>query len=371
MKILYVTTVGDMMKFFKSFVMELLEKGHTVDVACNEEELKCPDYVRELGLKVHHLSCNRKPFNKGTLKAIKEIRKLVEENNYDIVHCHSPIASICTRLACRKLRKKTGVKVVYTAHGFHFYKGAPKKNWLIYYTAEKFCAKYTDLLITINDEDYNIAKNKFKAKKVAYVPGVGIDVEKFVNAVVDVKEKRKELGIPDDAFVLISVGELNENKNHQVVIKALAELKNSKIHYVIAGVGYLKDYLLELSTNLCVNGQLHLLGYRSDVAEIFKCSDVCVFPSIREGLGLGAIEGMIAGLPIIVANNRGTRAYSVNNHNAFVCDYNDVKAFACSIDKLYNDKELCAKMGQINKEKAKQYEVKEINKKMHELYGSL
>ena len=371
MKILYVTTIGGTMTFFKSFVKELIEQGHTVDIACNSDSSPVPEIYNELGSKVYKISCTRSPLKTTTLKAIKEIRKIVEENGYDIVHCHTPIAAMCTRIACKKLRKKTGVKVVYTAHGFHFYKGAPKKNWLLYYPVEKLCAKYTDLLITINDEDYNIAKNKFKAKKVAYVPGVGMDVDKFANAIVDVKEKRKELGIPEDAFVLTSVGRLDENKNHKVVIKALALLNNKNIYYVIAGKGSLDDFLLKLTKDCGVFSQVRFLGYRKDVEQIYKASNISVFPSIREGLGLAAVEGMASGLPIIVSDNRGSRSYAIDNENALVCKYNDNRAFATAIDKLYNDKELCAKMGQINKEKAKQYEVKEINKKMHELYGSL
>ena len=371
MRILYVTTIGGTMTFFKSFVSELVSEGHTVDIACNNSVSQVPQIYSELGSKIYTISCTRSPLKNTTLKAIKEIRKIVEENKYDIVHCHTPIAAMCTRLACKKLRKKIGVKVVYTAHGFHFYKGAPKKNWLLYYPVEKLCARYTDLLITINQEDYEIAKKKLKAKKVAYVPGVGIDVGKFANAVVNVEEKRKELGIPQDAFVLMSVGELNTNKNHQVIIKALAKLNIPDIHYQIAGKGYNFDALNLLSKELGVESQVHLLGYRTDIPELYKSSNVCVFPSIREGLGLAAIEGMSSGLPLVVANNRGTRAYSENCNNSFVCEHYDVKGFADAILKLYHDRELCKSMGEKNLEKSKIYEVESINKQMHELYGSL
>ena len=153
MKILYVTTIGNTMGFFTSIVEELLKAEHTVDVATNLNIGKLPDCYREWGCKIYPISCTRSPFNKGTIAAIKEIRKIVREGDYDIVHCHTPIAAMCTRLACRKLRKN-GLKVFYTAHGFHFYKGAPLKNWLLYYPIECLCAHWTDTLITINREDH-------------------------------------------------------------------------------------------------------------------------------------------------------------------------------------------------------------------------
>lgn len=367
MKILYVTTIGITMIFFKDLVRSLLDEGHTVDIVCNETDEAVPVCYREWGCKVYAHSCSRSPFAKGNLTAIKQIKKIVEENHYDIVHCHTPIASICTRLACRKLRKK-GVKVIYTAHGFHFYKGAPLVNWLLYYPIEKLCARFTDTLITINKEDYELAKHKMKAKRVEYVPGVGIDVDKFKNTVVDRAAKRKELGIPEDAFLLISVGELNKNKNHEVVIRALAQLNNPKIHYAIAGVGSLKEYLEGLAKELGVAERVHLLGYRKDVAEIYKAADVCCFPSIREGLGLAAIEGMASGLPVIAADNRGTREFMENEAKSFMCKYDDINAFADSIDKLAKDIALRERLAERAMLTADKFDVGIVLKAMNEVY---
>ena len=152
MKILYVTTIGGTMRFFRSVIKELLDAGHVVDIAANEKTSPVAPCYREWGCTVHQIDPSRSPLNKGNLMAIKQIKKLVTENHYDIVHCHTPVAAMCTRLACRKARK-SGTKVFYTAHGFHFYKGAPRKNWLIFYPIEKFCARWTDLLITINKFD--------------------------------------------------------------------------------------------------------------------------------------------------------------------------------------------------------------------------
>lgn len=339
MKFLYVTTIGSTMNFFKDLIKELIEEGHTVDIATNESIKKVPDFYRNLNCKIYSIECTRSPFNKGNIHAIRQIKQLVENNQYDIVHCHTPIAAMCTRVACRKLRKK-GLKVFYTAHGFHFYKGAPLKNWLMYYPIEWLCAFFTDAIITINKEDYALAKKHMHAKRVEYVPGVGIDVAKFSNTCVDRKLKRQELGIPEDAFLLLSVGELNENKNHQVIIKALAKLNNPDIHYAIAGVGNMREYLLELANKLGVSKQIHLLGYRKDVAELNCSADVFCFPSYREGLGLAAIEAMACGLPLITSNVHGINDYSVDGITGYKCSPDDVEGFAKAISCLNCDYDL-------------------------------
>ena len=350
MKILYVTTIGGTMDFFKKFIKELIAKGHSVDIATNDSISKVSDCFYQWGCKVYSISTSRSPFSFGNIKAIKQIRNIAKD--YDIVHCHTPLAGMATRLACRKLRKRQGFKVIYTAHGFHFYKGAPKKNWMIYYPIEKICSKWTDVLITINKEDYELAKKKMKAKRVEYVPGVGIDVKKFSSVVVDKNKKREELGIPENAYLILSVGELNQNKNHQVVIKAISKLNNQNIHYAIAGIGDQKENLEKLAKDLNVN--LHLLGYRKDVAELYHMADLFAFPSIREGLGLAAIEAMASGLPLICSDNRGTREYAFDG--AIVCKYDDFNAFANGIEKIYLGKH-SNEMGLCNQSFVKNFDV--------------
>ncbi len=280
MRILYVTTVGLTMGFFKSFIRDLIAQGHTVDIACNETDFPVDPFYKNMRCTVYPLSCSRSPLKTDNLRAIREIRDLVSANRYDIVHCHTPVAAACTRIACRKARK-AGTKVIYTAHGFHFYKGAPRKNWLIYYPVEKLCARLTDTLITINQEDYALAQKKLHAKRVAYVPGVGIDVAAFADATVDRTAKRTEIGVPADAFLLLSVGELNENKNHATVVRAVAAADSANVHYAIAGRGEQHQALLDLADSLGISDQIHLLGYRQDVAELYKTADVFVHPSFR------------------------------------------------------------------------------------------
>ena len=304
MKILYTTTVGLTMIFFKSIISELIQEGHTVDIACNESEYPVDDFYREHGCRVFQIGWTRMPFTKDNIRAVKSLRALMEQNDYDMVHCHTPVAGVCTRLACKKLRKD-GLRVFYTAHGFHFYKGAPRVNWLVYYPIEKYCARFTDVLITINKEDYAFAQRKMHVKRIEYVPGVGIDVAKFQNTVVDRREKRKDLGIPEDAILLLSVGELNSNKNQQVIIKALKILNDPRIHYAIVGDGFIRKRLIALSRSLGVDDHVHFLGYRHDVNEIMKCADIFVHPSYREGLSVSVMEAMASGLTITGSDIRG------------------------------------------------------------------
>lgn len=370
MKILYVTTIGITMGFFKPFIGELIQDGHTVEIACNDAEVPVPAFYNDLGCKVYRLSCSRSPFSKGNITAVKQIRRLVEENRYDIVHCHTPIAAACTRLACRKLRKKQGVKVFYTAHGFHFYKGAPLKNWIIYYPVEKLCARYTDKLITINQMDYALAAKKMRAKEVLYVPGVGVDLSRFQGISVDKTSKRTELGVPADAILLLSVGEVNENKNHQVIIRAMAQVQRNDLHYMIAGVGPKIDELRNLSEALGFSHRVHFLGYRKDIPELCHAADIFCFPSYREGLGLAAIEGMACGLPIITSDVHGINDYSTNGVTGYKCAPTDADGFAKAIAQLANDPAVRKNFGQSNVELVRKYDVASINRQMRQIYCS-
>lgn len=300
MKILYITTIGITMIFFKTLVKELLDEGNIVDIATNESDSPVPDCYREWGCYIHNISTSRSPLSAGNRLAIKQIRELA--HNYDIVHCHTPIAGMVARIACKKIRND-GLRVVYTAHGFHFYKGAPFKNWLLYYPIEKMCSKWTDVLITINKEDYSLAIKKMRAKSVEYIPGVGIDKEKFELQKVDLLRKREELHLPKKAKVILSVGELNKNKNHRIVIEALGKIKNKTYYYLIAGEGKEKDSLQKLALSLNVN--LILLGYRKDVASLYRIADLYILPSFREGLNVSLMEAISSGCPAIASKIRG------------------------------------------------------------------
>ena len=364
MKILYIATIGGFMPFFKSLIRKLLDDGHEVDIAANTETTPIPEYYEEWGCKLFSLSCSRSPINRGNLDAIKEIQSIVSTQKYDIVHCHTPIAAACTRIACRKARKE-GTKVIYTAHGFHFYSGAPKKNWLIFYPVEKICSKWTDVLITINKEDYSRAKAKFHAKRIEYVPGVGIDVNRFFCDSTDKIAKRKELGLPENACILFSVGELNENKNHQVIIRALSKLPVENTHYVIAGKGANNEKLISLANELGVGERFHLLGYRNDISELYKMADIFILPSIREGLNVSIMEAMSSGLPCVVSDIRGNRDLIDDKEGGFLVSTMEIDSYVKAIISIIKNPKPFVEHNVL---KAKNYEQEQINNKIEELY---
>lgn len=370
MKILYVTTISlTMNSFFKPHIQMLIEEGYQVEIACNNKDLALDPLYEKLGCKLYQIDFSRSPLSIDNMKAYSQLKKIIENGCFDVVHCHTPNASVITRLVCRKFRKNKGLKVFYTAHGFHFYKGAPMLNWMIYYPIEKLCSYFTDKLITINHEDFALAKKKFKAKEVLYVPGVGVDLSRFQNVQVDRNAKRQEIGVPEDSFLLLSVGELNENKNHQVVIRALAELHNPAIHYAIAGVGDKKDYLLNLAEELGVSYQVHLLGYRADVVQLYRIADTYILPSIREGLNASLMEAMACGLPVICGNIRGNTDL-IGEESGLLVKPRDTNGFYKNIGKLVKSPGLCLANAERNRFEVKNFEIKVVLEKMKKIYLS-
>ena len=376
-KALIVTSVASMVDQFLLPSMYLLQNiGYDVHVACNfESGSTCTDEKVEALKKIlfskkitfYQIDFARDVTNiSQNIKAYKQLEQIISTENYELIHCHSPIGGFVGRLAARGQRKH-GTKVLYTAHGFHFYKGAPLKNWLLYYPVEKFCARFTDVLITINNEDYALAKKKMKAKRVEYVPGVGIDLSRFENIQVDRDAKRREIGVPEDAFLLISVGELSERKNHKVILQALSKIKLKNIHYVIVGRGALLSELQDFALSQGVYDNVHFLGFRNDVAELYKVSDLFCVPSIHEGLPVALMESMASGLPCVVSRIRGNTDL-ISENSGLLINTNDVDGFAQAIFNLANNSELCVRMGIENKKKSRQYSVDKILVGMRSIY---
>ena len=353
------------MGFFKYFIRQLLDEGNVVDVAANMLLSPVPEYYQEWGCNCFQISCTRNPLCKGNLIAIYEIEKIVSQEHYDIVHCHTPIAAACTRMACREARKNR-TKVIYTAHGFHFYKGAHLKNWLLFYPVEKLCSFWTDVLITINTEDYELAKRVFHVNNIAYIRGVGIDILKFKDTIIVRREKRQAINVPVDCFLLFSVGELNINKNHQIVLKALALLQDKRIHYMIAGKGNQQTDLLVLASELDISNQIHLLGFRKDVAELYKAADVYVLPSIREGLNVSVMEAMASGLPCLISRIRGNVDLIDEGKGGFLFNPFSVNEVAEAIKRITQPD--IERFGKYNTQKVGSFSVESINKLMENIY---
>lgn len=364
MKILYVTTISGSMVFFLEHFKMLLEEGYIIELACNCERPVRQD-IADLRLKIHDIPFSRSPISKDNIVAYNHLKKLVMESDYDIVHCHTPNAAIITRLVCKDLRKK-GLKVLYTAHGFHFYQGAPKKNWLFFYAAEWISAHWTDVLITINHEDYALAKRKMKAKQVEYVPGVGINLSSFGDVDGNRAEKRNDLGIPADAKLLLSVGELNDNKNHETVIQAISRMDN--VYYVIAGKGSLDNYLQKIIEELSIGNRVKLLGFRTDVRELYYAADALVLPSYREGLSLALMEAMASSLPVVCSKIRGNTDL-IDENGGRLFDPHSIDSCKDAIEILL-ERDLTA-FGKYNREKVKKFSTEAVLSKLKKIYGEV
>ena len=362
-KILIITTVsGFLYKFEMENVRILQELGYEVHYAANEN---VPNYIydkNELakhGIIFHHVDIYQSPYERKHNKiALKKLKELVRKEGIQYIHCHTPVGGMLGRQLGKDYRK-TGIKVIYTTHGFHFYAGAPLKNRLVFYNAEKMFAKWTDVLITINSEDYVNAR-KFRLKPGGHVfkiPGVGLDLEKFKP--VSGEERRiyrERLGLSDDSFFLISVGEFSRNKNHASVIRMLSNMKKNgedlkRLHYGICGDGYYRNELEEQIIREELEETVTLYGYQNPIQPFLGAADAMIFPSRREGLGMAALEALAMGVPVIAADNRGTREYMIHEENGYICPWNDVDGYCRNLKKfmelsgeeLKRMKEFCVK----------------------------
>jgi len=365
-KILIVSTVSRQFYLFEQGNIEVLQSlGYEVHGAANFEDankrLDALDIIR------HPFDIQRSPFSLKNIKAYKQLKKIMKSESFDAVHCHSPMGGVLARLAAKSLGLSP---VLYTAHGFHFYDGAPRKNWLIYYNVEKYFSKYTDTIVTINKEDFARAK-KFKAKNVIAVPGIGVDSTKFDSVKVDRNKKREELEIPEGAIVLLTIGEMIKRKNHETALKALAQLKNDNYIFLICGRGELEKHLKSIAANLGIEDKIRFLGFRNDIPEICIASDIFVFPSYQEGLPVSVMEAMSAGLPIIASRIRGNIDLIQDGNGGYLHNPEDYLGIAKSIDKVIEDESLRTEMSVRNKNEVKKYDKQVVKDRMKELYANL
>lgn len=354
-KILITSTDLMMIQFLVPHVKYLSEHGYEVEVACSEVGGRMKEVCQTLEGVVHAIHVVRlvrSPVSFKNILGYRDMKSVLSKKHYDIIWTNEPVMGVVTRLAARQAREQ-GTKVVYMTHGFHFYAGAPKLNWMIYYPIESYMSRWTDLIITINHEDFERAKT-MKAKKVKYVHGVGVNTDRLQKSICR-NNIRKELHIAKSDFIVISAGELNENKNHRAVIKALKLTRDHTIHYLICGKGKLLNHLQALAESEGVADNIHFLGYRKDVIDLYGQADIFVFPSHREGLGLAPLEAMYCGLPLVTSDIRGPRDFMENGKTGFLCNPNDPEAFMRAIKRLKEDPELRRQCGLHNSDVVKPF----------------
>lgn len=339
-KVLFIATVASHIKSFHIPYLKMLkENGYKTYVAANwnlseYDKLDFCDAFIQIPIK-------RSPYSFDNIKAIKKLKHVIDNENFEIIHCHTPMGGVVTRIAAKKSRKKYGTKVIYTAHGFHFYKGAPLKNWILFYPVEKLLSKYTDSLITINMEDYKLAKKKFKkCKDIEYVPGVGIDTKKF-DVSMSEKEKlelREKVGLKNNDYILTCVARLDKNKNQEFLINAMKKIviMNNNIHLLLVGPDELNGKYKKKVKKYKLENNIHFLGRREDVPQLLVISNVVVSSSLREGLPVNIMEALESGLPVVALKCRGMEDLIINGKNGYIV--NDQKEFIDRVLQLENKK---------------------------------
>ncbi|MBT2616214.1 MULTISPECIES: glycosyltransferase family 4 protein [unclassified Bacillus (in: firmicutes)] len=324
--------------------------------------------------KKHVIPIQRSPFKKENIMAYKELKYIIDNNNFQIIHCHTPMGGALGRLAGRKARERD-TKMLYTAHGFHFFKGVPILNWLVYYPIEKFLARMTDCLITINNEDFQIAiQRNFRAKEITHILGVGVDTNQYHPVSTNKKtELRLERGYCEEDFLMFYAAEFNKNKNQQLLLRAFSLIKEevSNARLLLAGDGPLLDECKILAESLGIRNQVDFLGFRKDIDELLKISDLAVASSLREGLPVNIMEAMACGLPIIANENRGHRELVFNGQNGWLIARNDEKSFAEKIIKIAGNRGMRKMLGESShKMVERKYSAKKILEAKSELYKS-
>lgn len=365
-KILFVATVdrGHILKFHLPYLKYFKEKGYEIHVACaGDADIPYCD-------KKHELPFERSPFKFANFIAYKKLKNIIDENSYSLIHCHTPVGGVVGRLASRDSRKK-GTNVLYTGHGFHFYKGASLINWALYYPIEKWLSSYTDCLITINEEDYQNAIKSCKANSIKKVSGVGVNLNKFsAPTVVEKEELRKKYNYNEKDFILMYTAELNYNKHQDLLIKTVNSLKYTvpNIKLLLAGEGSLLENYKEQVKKLELDDKVEFLGFRDDISSLLKLSDLAVSASRREGLPVNVMEAMASGLPLVVTNCRGNRDLVSDGENGYIVGIDDVEDFVTAIEKIYKSEELRRKFGEKSLELIKEYSLENVSKEMDEIY---
>jgi len=372
-KVLITATVQSHIAQFHRPLIDMLHKhNYEVHAAARDNLAEKNGLKLDSPDRVYDIPFDRSPLSPRNLKAYRKLKDLIDSSRYDIIHCNTPMGGVLTRLAARKARKK-GAKVFYTAHGFHFYKGAPIKNWLLYYPMEKYLARHTDKIITITEEDYLMAVRKLNAK-VFRIHGVGVDSSRYFPVSEEEKmSMRKEMGYTSGTFLILCTGELNRNKNQSTVIKAVAEVVKAgqNVKLLLAGNGPMEEELKKLARTLDIDKNVDFLGYRTDLDKYVKISDIVVSASFREGLGLNIVEAMLCGKPVLASVNRGHRELVKEGKTGFLIQLEDVQLFPQKINLLRNDISLRMSMGKAGIESAQTYMSDCVITELKELYNKI
>lgn len=369
-RILITSTDLMMIQFLVPHVENFAEHGYEIEIACSDvggyiEEIK--KRLKNSVKAVYRVSLVRSPFSFSNIKGYRELRKIILDGDYNIIWTNEPVMGAVTRLAARQ-SCKNGTRIVYMVHGFHFYSGAPIINWVLFYPIERILSIFTDYIITLNSEDFKRAK-KFPVKHVYYIHGIGADTDRLKKDTVN-QDIRKKLQIPEQAFLILSVGELNANKNQKVIIDALSILQDKDIYYVLCGSGKNLKTLQAQSKKYHLQDNIRFVEYRRDIINFYDQADVFVLPSYREGMPIALLEAMYCGVTPVTSDIRGVRDVMKDGITGVICGPKDSKAFAEAIKNLKEDKRLRKRYGENSRKAVKPYMLSLVKDKILDIFES-
>lgn len=365
-KILFISNISNKITNFAiPSITAAQSLGFEFHMAANYSNFK--DNSSHYNVTLHHIDLDRNPISYKNIKAYKQMMALIKKEKYDVIHCNTPVGGLLGRLCGKRANVP---HVIYTAHGFHFYKGAPFINQFMFKRIEEYLARFTDALITINSEDYHAAKHFHLRSNgnVYYIPGVGVNTEDFFVNNMDKKKLKKSLGLEEDAFICVAMGDLIPRKNYKTSIEAISKTENRKINFLICGEGPLLSELKDFAKEKGVEKQIHFLGFRSDITQILNISDIFLFTTLQEGLPRSMMEAMAAGLPCVASKIRGNTDLIEQGEGGYLVNVKDSEGFAKAIEKIVNDSELQKEMRKKNLMNAKKYDVMNIKFEMKKIY---
>lgn len=344
-------------------------------------------YFKDIGYEVHtasdddrkldnvdksfKLSIQRTPYSLKNIKAIFELRKILKNNHYDIIHTHTPMGAVVTRIAAIFARKK-GMKVIYTAHGFHFFKGCPFINYILYYPIEKILSKYTDMIITVNLEDYDFAKKHFKTD-IRYIPGVGFNEEKFKYR-LNKKEQiqfRKDIGLENNDYVITYVAEISKRKRQDYLLKVIARMDITDEKFLFIGDHSNNKRIVRKIKKYNLSNIVKVISFNDDISKYLDISDLIISVSKQEGLPLNIMEAMYKEKTIVVTNCRGNRDLIQSDINGVVIDLDNKQQLIDTITYLKNNNCVSKKYAVMNRKIVKDYSINQILPKMIKIYKEL
>ncbi len=378
-KLLYISNISGKklsVNFLGSAMYAARELGWEFLSVANRDA-STPEQMRAdeeaFGVKLFHIDLARAPYSPKNIKAYRQLCKIIRDEGIDCIHCNTPTGGLLGRLAGKRCKVKT---VIYQAHGFHFYRGAPKLNWLLYYPIERWLARRTDALVTINREDYELASAKLRLRRggrVYYVHGVGLDTQAFAGSQTDRVALRASLGMHEEDVILLSVGRLDVNKNHEISIRAVAKAAahTPRTHLLICGEGAERSHLESLAVSLGVADRVHLLGNRSDMPALYQAADIMLMMSFREGLSRSLMEAMASGLPCIASRIRGNVDLLCEGEGGYLVPPTDAEQMAERITYLSEHPEVRRAMAEANRATIRDFDITRVTWEVRRVYEAV